>query len=383
MALALALFALTTLALASASALLVGTADVKATRNYRGASEVHLVAESAIAQAMQIVNGPGILNFQTEVVTQWTTLFGTGTRTFAPMAGYTYSVSAFADLTDPANAGQFVATADGPEGAHNVVVARVTRTNVPNAAPGAVYIAQDSPTNSTFTGNAFHIDGNDHNYTGGAGPGPAIPGISTRNATNTQEAISSLSNQQLDNVTGLGFLAGPPIVPSVMTSGWAPSVSQVNQIATDLLSLPGVVTLLGGHITGNLIFGTLALPQITHFTSSTDLKANGNASGAGIMIVDGDLTIQGNLSYKGLIIVRGQTSVVGDTEVTGNATVYGGIWTNDVNLNVGGSGIIYYSSQALALANLVSGGAALPSPIQVVSLADCADVGAGANTGCP
>jgi uncharacterized protein (DUF342 family) len=57
-------------------------------------------------------------------------------------------------------------------------------------------------------------------------------------------------------------------------------------------------------------------PQITHFTANTTIKANGNSSGCGIMIVDGDLTVQGNLTFKGLVIVRGKTNVQGDTTVT-------------------------------------------------------------------
>src|SRR5213592_3423489 len=129
-ALVLALFAMTTLLVVAASALLVGSADIRATRNYREASQVHFVAESAIAHAMQVVNGPGVVNFQNDVVTPWGTLFGTGARTFAPVGGYTYTVSSSIDPADVVNAGRFVATATGPEGTRNVVVARVTRSNI-------------------------------------------------------------------------------------------------------------------------------------------------------------------------------------------------------------------------------------------------------------
>src|SRR5207247_7992373 len=99
-ALVLAMFALTTIVVASTSALLVASADIRATRNYRQASQVHFAAESAIAHALQVVNGPGVVNFQNDVVTPWATLFGTGARTFGPVGGYTYTVSS---LTDPAN----------------------------------------------------------------------------------------------------------------------------------------------------------------------------------------------------------------------------------------------------------------------------------------
>jgi len=380
---AIALFTVAVLLMTAGTALLVGSSDARATRNYRGASQVHYVAESGIAHALQVVNAPGVVNFQNEIVNQWTTLFGTGARQFTPIPGYTYTVSAVVDGADPANWGRFISTGTGPNGEVNRVVARVNRTNVPRTAVGAVYLASDSTTNATFTGNAFQINGNDRNYTGGAGPGAAVPGLSTRNATNTQEALNSLSSQQADNVTGLGYQNGPPIVPSVMTSGWAMSTAQLNQLATDILALPGVVTNLASQVNGNAVFGTVLLPLITHFTQSVEIKGNGNASGAGILIVDGDLTIKGSLDFKGLVLVRGRTAVVGDTEVTGNATIYGTIWTNDINLVVGGSAIIQYSTQALNLANTVTNlVAALPTPVQLVSLADCAQVPSGSGN-CP
>ena len=58
--------------------------------------------------------------------------------------------------------------------------------------------------------------------------------------------------------------------------------------------------------------------------------------------------------------MRGKTSVEADTTVTGNATVYGSLWTSDLNLNVGGSAIVYYSTQALALADQVVPSGACP-----------------------
>jgi hypothetical protein len=268
----------------------------------------------------------------------------------------------------------------------STVVAQVMRSNIPSTAPGAIYLAADSTTNSTFNGNAFAVDGNDHNYTGGAGPAPPVPGISTRNATNTSETAGSLSSGQKDNVLGLGFSVGPPMVPSVATSPAAPTVDQLDAIAAGILALPRGPDQTGSSVNGNVTFGTAAAPQITHFpgASGVTIKGSGNASGAGILIIDGDLTIQGSFSFKGLVIVRGKTLVTtsDETTVTGNATLYGSIWTNDVNLSVGGSAIVYYSTQALGLANQVGGGGALPSPLVVVSLADCSQLPAGAG-GCP
>src|SRR5438552_1494264 len=246
--------------------------------------------------------------------------------------------------------------------------------------------SQDGHTNSTFNGDSFRIDGNDHLLGGGlANPNHPIPGISTRNDTNTQEAITSLDAGQRDNVTGLGFIAGSPPVPSILTSPAAPSTDQLNQFANDLISRPGVVVTPITQVTGGLPpFGTSEHPQITYFSdpSGVTVKGAGNVEGAGIMIVEGDLTIQGSLSFSGLIIVRGRTRVIGTTTETGNATLYGALWTNDLNLTVGGSAVMNYSTQALGLANQASGGMTLPTPVQVTSLIDCAQVVAG-TSGCP
>jgi hypothetical protein len=382
-ALAMTLFAMSTLLMAAATAAYIASADIHATRNYRAASQAHFAAESGVSHAVQVVNGIGVVNFNNEIVAQWGTVFGTAAQNFG-QPGYTYSVVALQDAADPANRGFFRATAAGPDGTTNVVSARILRSNIPSTAPGAIYLASTDPTNANFNGNAWEVSGNDHLYGGGAGPAAPVPGISTRTADNTEEALDSLSGTQADNVTGLGYQSGPPVVPSVFTSPAAPTPDQLNQMVDDLLSQPGVVTNNNDQISGNTTIGTTAAPVITYFPQSTTIKGTGNVTGAGIMIVDGDLEIKGTLEFKGLIIVRGQTNVSADTEteVTGNATLYGSLWTNDVNLVVGGSAIVRYSTEALGLANSTVVNGALPAPVQVVALVDCAQVASGTG-GCP
>ena len=160
MVLVMALFTMAALLVAATGALLVGASDVRATRNYRGAAQVHFVAESAILDAMQTVNGPGTVNFQNEIVNNWSALWGSTSRNFGPFSGFTYNVAVYSGA-NPANDGRFVATANGTEGVKNIVVATVTRTNIPSTAPGAIYLVNDAPTDSIFNGNAFGVDGND------------------------------------------------------------------------------------------------------------------------------------------------------------------------------------------------------------------------------
>jgi hypothetical protein len=381
------IFALGAMLLAVAAAMLVGIGDVQAARNYRGAGQVHFVAESGILEALQLINGPGVVNFQNDVVGPWGNLWTPNWHPFTPLTGFNYSVAAVASPANPANIGQLIATATGVEGVRNVVVATLVRSNLPTTAPGAIYLATDNPTQATFNGNAFTVDGNDHNMDGTAGPAAPVPGISTRNATNTASTMEGLNGGQDNNVQGYGYQAGPPPIPSVITDPAAPSVTELNQMITDLLALPTVQTYNTTSINGGQQYGTTAAPQISHFTdpNGATLQANGNASGAGIMIVEGDLNILGNFSFDGLILVRGRTNVSdpSHTGAMGNATLYGSLWTEDFNLVVGGHATIDYSSQALNLANAAGGGGGtLPAPMQVTALADCSQVPSGAG-GCP
>jgi hypothetical protein len=300
-----------------------------------------------------------------------------------PLSGFSYSVVAGSGT---ANGGYFESTATGPEGSTNTVVAQVIRSVIPSTAPGALHLADPGNVSTTFNGNGFAISGNDMNYTGGVGPGTPVPGISTLNDTNTQEAISSLTNNQDHDVTGLGY-SPSPLIPSVRTSPGAPSAAQINAMVADLLARPGVVTQGSGTVNNSSSISgwqckstdPAPAPEITHFTGDVTFKGNGNITGQGILIVDGNLTLNGKITFDGLIIVRGKTSVISDTSVTGNASIWGSLWTTDIDMVVGGSALIQYSTQALALANMVNGGQALPSKLVINSMVDCAAVPAGTN----
>ena len=393
-ALVFATFAIAALLVAIAGALVTGSANSRASVNYTAASQAHFVAEAAISDALQRINQNGILNYQAEIVNNWGTIWPANyyPKTFGanfPMNGYQYTVSTTAG-TVPSQQGRLVATATGPDGVRNSVVANIVRANQPSTAPGAIYLATDSATNATFNGNSFNVDGNDYNYTGGLGPGPSVPGISTRNSTNTSEAVSSLGGNEADNIQGYGYQAGPPVVPSISTSPWAPTIAQLQffhdtvtfgQVACNTNQLNNICD-CGCLPTADLkcACGTATLPRLTWVdpggSGKLTIKNNGNITGAGIMVIDGDLDIQGDVEFKGLILVRGKLTV------TGSSLTYGTIWAQGVDLTVGGNGQVYYSTQALALANQVFPNGALPSPMRLTSLADCSDLTPG-TSGCP
>jgi hypothetical protein len=388
--LAAVIFSLAALLIGSAGALLIGSGDIQATRNYRGASQATFVAESALTHALQDVNAVGVISYENEVVDGWSNFLGSAPRDFG-VGGWQYAVQPVADPANPTQQGWFVASAAGPEGVRATAVASVARSNIPGTAPGAIYLANDNPTDATFQGNNFLVDGNDHNLDGTPGTEPAVPGIATRNDTNTQQTIGALGGAQLDNVEGLGFQAGPPPVPAIQTAPSGASVGQLNALIDSLLAQPhNAFNTTQINNSNNATFAGCALgcpsdPKISYFTANElKIRGNGNIEGYGVMIIDGDLTIQGTLDFYGLILVRGETAINEDSElgITGNATVYGSLWTANLNLVVGGSALVNYSSQALAFADQVIPNGGFPTPLNVVALVDCSQVPGGLH-GCP
>jgi hypothetical protein len=141
--LAVVIFAIAALLIGSAGALLVGSGDIQATRNFRSASQATFVAESALTHALQDVNAVGVINYENEVVDGWSNFLGSADRDFG-FGGWQYAVQPVADPADPTQRGWFIASAAGLEGVRATAVARVERSAIPGTAPGAIYLASDA-----------------------------------------------------------------------------------------------------------------------------------------------------------------------------------------------------------------------------------------------
>lgn len=346
------------------------TLDLRSTAHYDTGNGAFAAAEAGVLHAVSTMNEMGVLHFERDVVERWSTLYGTATKTVPSLPALRYQVTVASDPAAPALAGTITATGLASLGARRAI--RVTvRRGLFTGSPGAIYLAADGVT-SQFTGNAFEINGNDHDVFGDPVPsGPIKPGIATRNDGVNQTVSNSLNNTQKDNVKGQGF-SWSPLTPSVLPTG-GPSVSDLDQIVSHLLSLPGTVTTAQKNFTGNSTFGTIAQPRVTHMTN-TDVTLAGNASGAGVLITDGSITISGSLDFVGWIIVRGATvinasgSTDDSTFVLGNATILGSLWTGHLDIKVGGSAIVDYCDACLRLVDaLDAANGATPRPMQVVA----------------
>jgi hypothetical protein len=92
-------------------------------------------------------------------------------------------------------------------------------------------------------------------------------------------------------------------------------------------------------------------PQTTYIPGS--VRLDGNTTGSGVLIIDGDLDVHGGLNFYGLILVRGQINFTGGGSQSVN--LYGALLAGqDVNAqdialgdNIGGSFNFHYDSCAL------------------------------------
>jgi len=151
--------------------------------------------------------------------------------------------------------------------------------------------------------NAFQVDGNGQ---------PAITAGCPAAAT---EITAAIRNNRIGNYHG-GISSADPGSP------WD-SVTDVNQFRQNLRASATAAQAAGtcqatclatGSPTfsnnGNTSYGTTGDPQITYIEGNASF--GGNISGAGILVVNGNLTWNGTPAFKGLILVLGGTfNVIG------------------------------------------------------------------------
>lgn len=348
-----------------AGAISFSALDLKVANSDHTGRQAFYAAEAGIQDALNRINRIGVIDFQNDIVNRWNLVYGANPKSIANFATLQYSVAT------PANAGagvwNLISTGTGPSNARRTISVGLRRGPIAGS-PGAVYLASDN-VSAQFSGNAFLVDGNDHDLNASliAG-GETKPGIATRADAVTSQVTGALSDGQKDNVLGLGFSSNP-LSPSVMTAA-GPSNADLTQLIADLLAKPHVDWTSSGISAGTTL-GTVASPQITYLTQS-EVTINGNASGAGVLIADGSVTINGNFNFVGWIIVRGSTTINSGpaddgTTVIGNATLVGSLWTGDFDIKIGGSCIVDYSRAAMELANATGGGNATPATMTITS----------------
>lgn len=216
----------------------------------------------------------------------------------------------------------------------SIAAARRRDMDIPEIK-SALYIAANT-IDLQLNGNV-DIDGNDHNINGTPGPAAALPGVGVDSPGDSAFVVNDLSNR---------------ISRSIVGAGASPSVRNVNdgtdwmKVTQDYIFSADIV--LGtGTYSGGSTFGTLAEPKITYCNGDVDFT---NASGAGVMIINGNMKLSGNFNFYGIIIAYGTSTI--RTQTIGNNGIYGGtiVVGETVNIESAGNAFFHYSSQAIQLA---------------------------------
>ena len=235
---------------------------------------------------------------------------------------------------------KIIITAQGRRGVGSkIVTVEAVKWPLP-PVPGSVYT--ESPIN--FNGNAFFIDGHDHDptapYDTVASATPLL-GISTPNDPNV--ISGALDGQQADNVDGSG--ANPSVGSSNVNLDLPALATAWDQLADVTLSGP----LNNPNTSG---WGSIGDLKIVHIAG--DLHVSGNATGAGVLVVDGNFDMSGTFNWSGVVLVLGDVTVTGGgtaKQIVGALMVQG---TLNGNTGMNGNIKLLYSSAMISQLNALT-----------------------------
>ena len=314
--------------------------DLSIQHNLRSDIESFYVAEAGLAHAVAeippgqsfdlILLGPdGIKGTADDGVFPFAV--GGGTAAF-PYPPYRYDVQAVATGSNMLN---IISRASGVNGSAKVVETLVMRSPLP-FTPAALYAETANP--NLNLSSSFQLSGLDHQavFPPVAQPQPsaALPAISTPRPDAELALRNELSGTASGQITGAGD---------------APSVSTAQQLDLDtyaksVASTPTAAVHAAGSI-DNATWGTTGAPQLSIVAG--DLQVTGRLTGCGVLIVKGALQVAGTVEFAGVVLVQGAALF----EPASSVTVVGTLWqaaSQDERLELRGSGIIAYSSNALS-----------------------------------
>jgi Tfp pilus assembly protein PilX len=286
---------LTALTLAGVTAFIVASTDVKVGGNFRTSQTALQVAMAGAEQGRQTLRAANAsstnpTNFSEELAAYISSPLASSSTL---VSGYTYNASlandsAAGESSTTDNNGKVVITslATGPNNTRAIVQTTVQLYSL-SSSPGTIY----SKDNMTVSGSAISISGADASPScGGTGLAPIYtmdPATTTQNGNPT--------------------LAGSPATP------------QHGNMDIDLQSY--VDALKGGAsvtLTSDVSNGTYGSVTnfVTVYADAAGTQADGelkltNATGYGVLLVEGDLELAGNLEWNGLIIVTGKIKTTG------------------------------------------------------------------------
>jgi hypothetical protein len=226
-----------------------------------------------------------------------------------------------------------------PSGSRRMMQYEVAQNAFP-AIPGAFVFDGSGPSFNPPNSSAFSVSGTDPVHVPNSINGVACP------VPTNEPALGSFDNPSTSTL--VAATVGPPNRGSQYTSGVMATPAVANMYATlssgsiDLTTVDGLTTLsnmmvaaAGPNVYPNgttpTNLGTPASPVVN--VVNGDLSISG--SGAGVLLVTGELTLHGAFSWDGLILVIGEGAVMKDGG--GGATVNGSMFAANLTMGIPGA----------------------------------------------
>ena len=194
-----------------------------------------------------------------------------------------------------------------------------------------------------LSGNAFQIDGREHNLDGTLNPmGTEKYGISAP-VSDPSVITSQVPSKNADQVVGTGAEPSAGAVPAI----------DLNTLVEQAKAAASIIIAPGTHDT--LSLGSPVAGGTVVAYANGDVHFSGSVGGAGILVIDGDLRISGSFEWVGIVIVRGRATMVGGG---GLKRIIGALvvgeeataTTSTTAVDITGTVDLYFSSAAIQLA---------------------------------
>lgn len=224
-------------------------------------------------------------------------------------------------LTDTNSQVTLTSFGTGPDNSQAVIQATVLRVPIPNL-PGA--ITMPGPNVNFHAGNSNASEANGYDF----------PAIAVNYPNSRNLVINGIPENRRDNYQGLGYDGTTnPIIPSVKDFSTDP-LNNYN-FPDPWGNLPQLQTLYQG-LKGIADFSSPSNPGFSLGTTSDrklvvidgDYTVPGGTTGAGILLVTGNLVFNGNINYDGIILVIGKGSLV--RAGAGNGNIAGGVFVANI-----------------------------------------------------
>jgi hypothetical protein len=196
----------------------------------------------------------------------------------------------------------------------------------------ALYIS--SPNMDLHLNGNVDVNGNDFLMNGSAGTAPPLPGVGLDTPSDSAYFVKNVPNKITSGIDGYG---GKPSIRTVDNQTDWLSITQ------DFILSADTVLPTGQYSKGSQ-FGTLTKPIITYCNGSVGFS---DATGYGVMVVNGNLDLSGNFNFYGILILYKDSQVrinsIGNNSIFG-ATIFVG---ETVQIESQGNSKYYYSKQAI------------------------------------